>query len=85
MKTGRYDVLEGSDMAYWVTWRGLHDYNILEYSSSSSLYGVLDLLDTAYWMEVVLVLNVDQNIIYEVSADVDTAYSSKSGNGLEFV
>ncbi|GKA64788.1 hypothetical protein Tco_0764495 [Tanacetum coccineum] len=63
-----------------VTWRGLHDYNILEYSSSSSLYGVLDLLDMAYWMEVVLVLNVDQSIIYDVSADVDTAYSSKSGN-----
>ncbi|GJS35997.1 hypothetical protein Tco_0534379, partial [Tanacetum coccineum] len=62
-------------------WRGLYDYNIMEYSSPASLYGVLDLLDRAYWMEVVLVLNVDQSIIYGVSADVHTAYSSKSGNG----
>ncbi|GKC50141.1 hypothetical protein Tco_1072886 [Tanacetum coccineum] len=29
--------------------------------------------------------NVDQSILYGVSADVDTAYSSKSGNGLEFI
>ncbi|GJY65117.1 hypothetical protein Tco_0466577 [Tanacetum coccineum] len=34
----------------------------------------------AYWMEIVLVLNVDQSIIYGVSSDVDTTYSSKSGN-----
>ncbi|GJY10757.1 zinc finger, CCHC-type containing protein [Tanacetum coccineum] len=74
LKTSRYTVLERSDTAYWVTWRGLYD----------SLYGVLDLLDRAYWMEVVLVLNVDQSIIYGVSANVDTAYSLKSGNGLEF-
>nr|GEV96307.1 integrase, catalytic region, zinc finger, CCHC-type, peptidase aspartic, catalytic [Tanacetum cinerariifolium] len=65
-------------MTYWVTWRGLHDYNILEYSSSASLYDVYDLLDTAYWMEVMLLLNADQSIIYGVSADVDTTYSSKS-------
>ncbi|GJS63412.1 retrotransposon protein, putative, ty1-copia subclass [Tanacetum coccineum] len=70
----RYAVLEGSNTAYSVTWRGLHDYNILEYSSAASLYGVLDLLDTTYWI-----------IIYGVSADVDMAYSLKSGNGLEFV
>ncbi|GJR71174.1 hypothetical protein Tco_0083539 [Tanacetum coccineum] len=43
------------------------------------------LLDMAYWMEIVLVQNVDQSILYDVSADVDTVYSSKSGNGLEFV
>ncbi|GJS26753.1 hypothetical protein Tco_0487373 [Tanacetum coccineum] len=49
-RKGRYAVLEGSDTAYWVTWHGLHDYNILEYSSSASLYGVLDILDMAYWM-----------------------------------
>ncbi|GJV29481.1 hypothetical protein Tco_1385929 [Tanacetum coccineum] len=66
---GRYAVLEGSNTAYSVTWRGLHDYNILEYSSAASLYGVLDLLDTTYWI-----------IIYGVSADVDMAYSLKSGN-----
>ncbi|GJZ18526.1 hypothetical protein Tco_0554649, partial [Tanacetum coccineum] len=28
---------------------------------------------------------VDQSFTYGVSADVDTSYSSKSGNGLEFV
>ncbi|GKE51432.1 hypothetical protein Tco_1486588, partial [Tanacetum coccineum] len=70
----RYAVLEGPDTAYSVNWRGLHDYNILEYSSVASLYGVLDLLDTAYWI-----------IIYDISADVDTTYSLNSGNGLEFV
>ncbi|GJZ97326.1 hypothetical protein Tco_0669779 [Tanacetum coccineum] len=31
-----------------------------------------------------LLMIFDQSIIYGVSADVDTAYSSKSGNGLEF-
>ncbi|GJZ64553.1 hypothetical protein Tco_0620974, partial [Tanacetum coccineum] len=40
-----------------------------------------DLLDTAYWMEIVLLHNVDQSILYGVYADVDMAYSSKSGNG----
>ncbi|GKF90879.1 hypothetical protein Tco_0274580, partial [Tanacetum coccineum] len=34
--------------------------------------------------ENVLLMIFDQSIIYGVSADVDTAYSSKSGNGLEF-
>nr|GEV33167.1 hypothetical protein [Tanacetum cinerariifolium] len=29
--------------------------------------------------------NVDQSILYGVSADVDTVYSSKSGNGLDLV
>ncbi|GJW94977.1 hypothetical protein Tco_0174649 [Tanacetum coccineum] len=33
----------------------------------------------------VLVLKVNQGFIYGVSADVDMAYSSKSGNGLEFI
>ncbi|GJZ50103.1 retrovirus-related pol polyprotein from transposon TNT 1-94 [Tanacetum coccineum] len=32
-----------------------------------------------------LVHGVDQSIIYSVSADVDTVYSSKLGNGLEFI
>ncbi|GJV42544.1 ribonuclease H-like domain-containing protein, partial [Tanacetum coccineum] len=44
-------------------------------------YGVLgELLDTAHRMEIVLVQNVDQSILYGVSADVDTTHSSKSGN-----
>nr|GEY53041.1 hypothetical protein [Tanacetum cinerariifolium] len=48
-------------------------------------------LDTEYWVfryevlaENVFLLIVDQSIIYGVSADVDTTYSSKSDNGLEF-
>ncbi|GKC36246.1 hypothetical protein Tco_1048630, partial [Tanacetum coccineum] len=54
-------------------------------------YGVLGSLGTAYWLfgygelaENVLLMIFDQSIIYGVSADVDTVYSSKSGNGLEF-
>ncbi|GJV77536.1 hypothetical protein Tco_1509120 [Tanacetum coccineum] len=54
-------------------------------------YDVLGFLGTAYWLfgygelaENVLLKVFDQSIIYGVSADVDTAYSSKSGNGLEF-
>ncbi|GKE99552.1 hypothetical protein Tco_0022903, partial [Tanacetum coccineum] len=54
-------------------------------------YGVLGSLGMAYWLfgygelaEIVLLMVFDQSIIYGVSADVDTAYSSKSGNGLEF-
>ncbi|GJY97392.1 hypothetical protein Tco_0514302 [Tanacetum coccineum] len=46
---------------------------------------VLGLLDTAYWMEIVLHRNVDQSILYNVSADVDTSYSFQSGNGLDLV
>ncbi|GJS82383.1 hypothetical protein Tco_0748924 [Tanacetum coccineum] len=54
-------------------------------------YGVLGSLGTAYWLfgygelaENVLLMIFDQSIIYGVSADVDTTYSSKSGNGLVF-
>ncbi|GJS12281.1 hypothetical protein Tco_0369077 [Tanacetum coccineum] len=43
----------------------------------------LELLDTTYRMEIVFLQNVDQSILYDVSADVDTAYSSMSGNGLD--
>ncbi|GJY45297.1 hypothetical protein Tco_0434360 [Tanacetum coccineum] len=32
-----------------------------------------------------LVLDVNQSIIYDESVDVNMAYSSKSGNGFEFV
>ncbi|GJU68957.1 hypothetical protein Tco_1255216 [Tanacetum coccineum] len=53
-------------------------------------YGVLYIMGTAYWLfgyeelaENVLLMVFDQSIIYGVSAGVDTAYSSKSGNGLE--
>nr|GEV03477.1 zinc finger, CCHC-type [Tanacetum cinerariifolium] len=50
----------------WVTGRGIHEYNIPEYSSFISEYG--------------LVLDVDQGFIYSVYVDVDTTYSLKSGN-----
>ncbi|GJU38277.1 hypothetical protein Tco_1191234 [Tanacetum coccineum] len=48
-------------------------------------FGNWDILDTAYWMEIVLLQNVDQSILYDVSAEVDMAYSSKSANGLDLV
>ncbi|GJT49496.1 transportin-1 isoform X1 [Tanacetum coccineum] len=44
-----------------------------------------ELLDMVYWMEIMVIQNVDQSILYGVSADVDTSYSSKSGNGLDLV
>ncbi|GJR38328.1 hypothetical protein Tco_1214012 [Tanacetum coccineum] len=62
-------------------------------------YGISDILGTAYrtyWIrrskvlwygelaENVFLMVFDQSIIYGVSIDVNTAYSSKSGNGLEF-
>ncbi|GJU19949.1 ty3-gypsy retrotransposon protein [Tanacetum coccineum] len=54
-------------------------------------YDVLGSLGTAYSLfrygelaENVLLMVFDQSIICGVSTDVDTAYSSKSGNGLEF-
>nr|GEV86611.1 hypothetical protein [Tanacetum cinerariifolium] len=49
---------------------------------NACLFSILHqgLLDTAYWMEIMLVLNVDRSIIYGVSASMDTKYSSKSGN-----
>nr|GEZ38959.1 hypothetical protein [Tanacetum cinerariifolium] len=42
-------------------------------------------LDTVYWMRIVNLQNVDQSFLYGVSDDVDTEYSSKSGNGLDLV
>ncbi|GKA03197.1 putative reverse transcriptase domain-containing protein [Tanacetum coccineum] len=49
----------------------------------SCVVSIQEPLDTAYRMEIVLVQNVDQSILYGVAADVDTAYSLKSGNGLD--
>ncbi|GJW23109.1 hypothetical protein Tco_0033731 [Tanacetum coccineum] len=68
-----------------VTWRGPHSYFILEYSLTSNEYGVLKFLDTTYWMGIVLLLIVDQSILCGVSSDVDTTYSSKSGNSFDLV
>ncbi|GJU68953.1 hypothetical protein Tco_1255212 [Tanacetum coccineum] len=54
-------------------------------------YGVLYIMGMAYSLfghgeldENVLLMVFNQSIIYRVSTDVDTAYSSKSGNGREF-
>nr|GEV10527.1 RNA-directed DNA polymerase homolog [Tanacetum cinerariifolium] len=44
-------------------------------------YAVLEESDTAYCNN----LNINQSILYGVSADVDMAYSSKSSNGLDLV
>nr|GEV52472.1 hypothetical protein [Tanacetum cinerariifolium] len=38
---------------------------------------VEELLDMAYWIEIVFLHNVEQSILYGVSADVDAAYSLK--------
>nr|GEV71461.1 putative reverse transcriptase domain-containing protein [Tanacetum cinerariifolium] len=46
-------------------------------AQKSGRFRVLTRYNTAY--------QVDKGFIYDVSADMDTTYSSKSGNGLEFV
>ncbi|GJX22096.1 hypothetical protein Tco_1152200 [Tanacetum coccineum] len=59
---------------------------------SSRIFNDL-LLYTAYslcWIRHIglrsrVTLNIDQGFIYGVSDELDTAYSLKSGNGLEFV
>ncbi|GJT27655.1 berberine bridge enzyme-like protein 22 [Tanacetum coccineum] len=78
-----YEVLTNTD--YWFSGYGVltnTEYWVFEYGVLTNMeywvfrYGVLAVN--------VLFLIVDQSIIYGVSADVDTTYSSKSGNGLEF-
>ncbi|GJW13295.1 cytochrome P450 CYP82D47-like protein [Tanacetum coccineum] len=78
----RYDVSDLLDTTYRTYW--VRRIELLR-------YGVLGSLGTVYWLfgyeelaENVLLMVFDQSIIYGVSADVDTTYSSKSGNGLEF-
>ncbi|GJT55265.1 hypothetical protein Tco_0990319 [Tanacetum coccineum] len=75
-----YGVSDLLDMAYRTYW--VRHIELLWYS-------VLGSLGTAYWLfgygelaENVLFMVFDQSIIYDVYTDVDTAYSSKSGNGL---
>ncbi|GJS67446.1 hypothetical protein Tco_0682010 [Tanacetum coccineum] len=62
-----------------------HKAYTADYNLARRQYSVYGLLDTAYWLEIMFALNVDQSIIYGISANVDTAYYSKSSNGLEFV
>ncbi|GJT31844.1 hypothetical protein Tco_0922263 [Tanacetum coccineum] len=56
---------------------GIFDHRFSIWRIGSSKYGML--------LEIVFALSVDQGIIYGVSDEVDTAYSSKTDNGLEFV
>ncbi|GJZ04789.1 hypothetical protein Tco_0538064 [Tanacetum coccineum] len=79
----RYRVLTNTE--YWV-----FEYGVL----TNTEYWVFEcgvLTNMEYWVfgYGVLAVNmflliVDQSITYDISADVDTTYSSKSGNGLEF-
>ncbi|GJW89146.1 reverse transcriptase domain-containing protein [Tanacetum coccineum] len=75
-------------MAYWATpvrCFGVLGYGILGYSGKvfcTSWVWRIELLGYGVLAESVLFLIFDQSIIYDVYTDVDTAYSSKSGNGL---
>ncbi|GJX35729.1 hypothetical protein Tco_0247286 [Tanacetum coccineum] len=76
----RYSVLGSLGMAYW-----LFGYGVLSYSGTVyciSWVRHIDLLGYGVLAESVLFLIFDQSIIYDVYTDVDTAYSSKSGNSL---
>ncbi|GKA48982.1 putative reverse transcriptase domain-containing protein [Tanacetum coccineum] len=82
-KSGRYGVLARSNMAYrgYLAWALRLLYSRIFFNRllirriDASGYGVLGYSHHGF----------DQSFIYGISADVDTTYSSKSGNGLEFV
>ncbi|GKC39217.1 hypothetical protein Tco_1051601 [Tanacetum coccineum] len=76
----RYGVLGSLGTTYW-----LFGYGVLSYSGTVyciSWVRRIELLGYGVLAESVLFLIFDQSIIYDVYTDVDTAYSSKSGNGL---
>ncbi|GJU31063.1 hypothetical protein Tco_1174652 [Tanacetum coccineum] len=78
----RYGVLVSLGTAYW-----LFGYGVLSYSGTMyciSWVRRIELLRYGVLAESVFFLIFNQSIIYDVNTDVDTAYSSKSGNGLEF-
>ncbi|GKE78220.1 hypothetical protein Tco_1544340 [Tanacetum coccineum] len=76
------------DTAYWSSW--IRRIGPIGYSVSDLLGIVfytswvqrIELLGYRVLVKSVLFLIFDQTIIYDVYTDVDTAYSSKSGNGL---
>ncbi|GJU51808.1 putative reverse transcriptase domain-containing protein [Tanacetum coccineum] len=77
-----YGVLRSLGTAYW-----LFGYGVLSYSGMMyciSWVRRIELLGYGVLAESMLFLIFDQSIIYDIYTDVDTAYSSKSGNGLEF-
>ncbi|GJW00774.1 hypothetical protein Tco_1556025 [Tanacetum coccineum] len=85
-----YGVLRSSGMAYWALGYGVSA--LLVQCFIHLRYGVSGYSDTAYGLigygelaENVFLMVFDQSIIYGVSVDVDTTYSSKSGNGLKFL
>ncbi|GJS90526.1 hypothetical protein Tco_0773162 [Tanacetum coccineum] len=83
-----YGVSDLLDMAYRapLVWRiRLLWYDVLSYSGMvfcTSWVRRIELLGYGVLAESVIFLIFDQSIIYDVNTDVDTAYSSKSCNGL---
>ncbi|GJZ16157.1 hypothetical protein Tco_0551834 [Tanacetum coccineum] len=83
-----YRVSDLLGTAYWATpvWCfGVLWYGVLSYSGTVyciSWVRRIELLGYGVLAESVLFLIFDQSIIYDVYTDVDTAYSSKSSNGL---
>ncbi|GJS18021.1 hypothetical protein Tco_0412493 [Tanacetum coccineum] len=84
-----YGVLRSFGTAYWALGYGVSahwvrcfvhlGYSVSGYSNTAyRLFGYGELAENVFLMVF------DQSIIYGVSVDVNTAYSSKSGNGLEF-
>ncbi|GJZ39802.1 hypothetical protein Tco_0586365 [Tanacetum coccineum] len=84
----RYGVSDLLGTAYWATpvrCIGVLGYGVLGYSGTvfcTSWVRRIELLGYGVLAESVLFLIFDQSIIYDVYTDVDTAYSSKSGNDL---
>ncbi|GKB42367.1 hypothetical protein Tco_0887309, partial [Tanacetum coccineum] len=81
-RVGSLNILQSSlNTAYEAFWIGR--------IRSSRHVGGTDTLYLLLWIwrndSQSYLLNVDQGFIYSISVDVDTAYSSKSGNDLEFV
>ncbi|GJW31754.1 hypothetical protein Tco_0051786 [Tanacetum coccineum] len=89
---GVSDILDTAYQTYWVRSIGLLQYNVLarwvrRIGSLGTVFCTswvrrIELLGYGVLAESVHFLIFDQSIIYDVYTDVDTAYSSKSGNGL---
>ncbi|GJY24944.1 hypothetical protein Tco_0399670 [Tanacetum coccineum] len=84
-----YGVLGSLGTTYWLISYGVLDHWVGRIGSLGTVFCTswvrcIELLGYGILAESVLFLIFDQSIIYDVYTDVDTAYSSKSGNGLEF-
>ncbi|GJX69844.1 hypothetical protein Tco_0305571 [Tanacetum coccineum] len=75
-----YGVSDLLGMAYWAT--PARCIGSLGTVVCTSWVRRIELLGYGVLAESVFFLIFDQSIIYDVYTDVDTAYSSKSGNGL---